>query len=120
MDACASRSQSGTPIAPPRWERPRCRHGRWPEKNGYPEPDNRFELRYWVARLPAAPPQWALPSVADRRDPTLARGPAAVAEPFASCDRRRTVRRCDYAILPLLARLALRACEAVCQALGLP
>jgi integrase len=37
--------------------------------------------------------------------------PAAIARLLASCDRRRTVGRRDYAILLLLARLGLRARE---------
>jgi integrase/recombinase XerD len=62
--------------------------------------------------IPAAL-QWAVPGVADLRDRTLPRGlqPVVVAKLLASCDRRRTVGRRDYAILLLLARLGLRAGE---------
>jgi len=69
-------------------------------------------LRYLhVAGLIAVPLQWAVPGVADLRDRSLPRGlePAAVARLLASCDRRRTVGRRDYAILLLLSRLGLRA-----------
>lgn len=57
--------------------------------------------------------QWAVPGVADLCDRTLPRGlePAFVAKLLASCDRRRTVGRRDYAILLLLARLGSRAGE---------
>jgi integrase len=57
--------------------------------------------------------QWAVPGVADLRDRTLPKGleRAALAKLLASCDRRRTVGRRDYAILLLLARLGLRAGE---------
>ena len=71
-------------------------------------------LRYLhVAGLISAPLQWAVPSVARRPDHSLPRGlePAAVARLLASCDRRRTVGRRDYAVLLLLARLGLRAGE---------
>jgi site-specific recombinase XerD len=71
-------------------------------------------LRYlYVAGLIGAPLRWAVPGVADLRDRSLARGlePAALAKLLASCDRRRTVGRRDYAILLLLARLGLRAGE---------
>jgi integrase/recombinase XerD len=66
-----------------------------------------------VARLIDAPLVWAVPSVADLRDRTLPRGlePAAVRKMLASCDRRRTVGRRDYAILLLLSRLGLRRGE---------
>ena len=59
-----------------------------------------------LAGLVDAPLMWAVPSVADVRDRTLPRGlePAAVCELLASCDRRRTVGRRDYAIVLLLAR----------------
>jgi integrase/recombinase XerD len=58
---------------------------------------------------------WAVPAVADLRDSSLPRGldPAVVRELLASCDRRRTVGRRDYAILLLLLRLGLRAGEVV-------
>src|SRR5947209_8211299 len=71
-------------------------------------------LRYLhVAGLIEAPLVWAVPSVADLRDRTLPRGlePAAVRKLLASCDRRRTVGRRDYAILLLLARFGLRRGE---------
>ena len=57
--------------------------------------------------------QWAVPGVADLRDPSLPRGldPAVVKRLLASCDRRRTVGRRDYAVLLLLWRLGLRAGE---------
>ena len=66
-----------------------------------------------VAGLIDAPLVWAVPSVADLRDRTLPRGlePAAVRKMLASCDRRRTVGRRDYAILLLLSRLGLRRGE---------
>ena len=61
---------------------------------------------------------WAVPPVANRRDCSLPRGlePAAVKKLLASCDRRRTVGRRDYAILVLLSRLGLRRGEvaAIC------
>jgi integrase/recombinase XerD len=68
-----------------------------------------LHLAGWVS----APLQWAVPGVADLRDRSLPRGlePAAVERLLASCDRRRTVGRRDYAILLLLARLGLRAGE---------
>ncbi len=71
-------------------------------------------LRYLhLAGLIEAPLVWAVPSVADLRDRTLPRGleQAAVRKMLASCDRRRTVGRRDYAILLLLARLGLRRGE---------
>jgi site-specific recombinase XerD len=71
-------------------------------------------LRYlYLAGLIEAPLVWAVPSVADLRDRTLPRGlePAAVRKLLASCDRRRTVGRRDYAIVLLLARLGLRRGE---------
>jgi integrase/recombinase XerD len=57
--------------------------------------------------------QWAVPGVADLRDRSLPRGldPAVVRRLLASCDRRRTVGRRDYAVLLLLSRLGLRAGE---------
>jgi integrase/recombinase XerD len=60
-----------------------------------------------------APLEWAVPGVADLRDRSLPRGldPGAVRRLLASCDRRRTVGRRDYAILLLLLRLGLRAGE---------
>ena len=71
-------------------------------------------LRYLhVAGLVGAPRVWAVPGVADLRDRSLPRGvePRVVAGLLASCDRRRTVGRRDYAILLLLVRLGLRAGE---------
>ena len=71
-------------------------------------------LRYLhVAGLILAPLRWAVPGVADMRDSSLARGlePAALAKLLASCDRRRTVGRRDYAIVLLCSRLGLRAGE---------
>ena len=70
-------------------------------------------LRYLhVAGLIELPLVWAVPGVADLRDRSLPRGlePAVVARLLASCDRRRTVGRRDYAILLLLvaARVARR------------
>jgi integrase/recombinase XerD len=66
-----------------------------------------------VQGLIEAPLEWAVPGVADLRDRSLPRGlePAVVKALLASCDRRRTVGRRDYAIVLLLARLGLRAGE---------
>jgi len=71
-------------------------------------------LRYLhVAGVIDAPLEWVVPGVADLRDQSLPRGlePAAVAKLLASCDRRRTVGRRDYAIVLALVRLGLRAGE---------
>lgn len=71
-------------------------------------------LRYLeVAGLTATPLAGVVPGVAGRRGGTPPRGlePALVARLLASCDRRRTVGRRDYAILLLLVRLGLRAGE---------
>ena len=71
-------------------------------------------LRYLhVAGLIGSPLVWAVPGVADLRDRSLPRGlePEVVAGLLASCGRRRTVGRRDYAILWLLVRLGLRAGE---------
>jgi integrase len=71
-------------------------------------------LRYlYVGGLIETPLRWAVPGVADLRDRSLPRGlePAAVRKLLASCDRRRTVGRRDYAVLLLLVRLGLRAGE---------
>ena len=71
-------------------------------------------LRYLhLAGLIEVPLVWAVPSVADLRDRSLPRGleQAAVRKLLASCDRRRTVGRRDYAILLLLSRLGLRRGE---------
>ena len=76
--------------------------------------DLRPLLRYLhVAGLIEMPLVWAVPCVADQRDRSLPRGlePKVVAHLLASCDRRRTVGRRDYAILLLLVRLGLRAAE---------
>jgi integrase/recombinase XerD len=76
--------------------------------------DLRPLLRYLhVAGLIETPLVWAVPGVADQRDRSLPRGlePALVARLLASCDRRRTVGRRDYAIVLLLVRLGLRAAE---------
>ena len=70
-------------------------------------------LRYLhVTGLIETPLVWAVPGVADLRDRSLPRGvePQAVARLLASCDRRRTVGRRDYALL-MLVRLGLRAGE---------
>jgi site-specific recombinase XerD len=66
-----------------------------------------------VTGLIELPLVWAVPPVASRRDHSLPRGlePAAVRKLLASCDRRRTVGRRDYAILLLLSRLGLRRGE---------
>jgi len=66
-----------------------------------------------LAGLIDAPLVWAVPSIADLRDRTLPRGlePAAVRKLLASCDRRRTIGRRDYAIVLLLSRLGLRRGE---------
>ena len=71
-------------------------------------------LRYLhVTGLIETPLVWAVPGVADLRDRSLPHGvePQVVARLLASCDRRRTVGRRDYAILLLLVRLGLRAGE---------
>ena len=71
-------------------------------------------LRYLhVAGVIETPLVWAVPGVADLRDRSLPRGvePRVVSRLLASCDRRRTVGRRDYAILLLLIRLGLRAGE---------
>lgn len=71
-------------------------------------------LRYLhVAGLIATPLQWAVPTVAFRRDHNLPLGLSRsdVARLLGSCDRRRAVGRRDYAVLLLLARLGLRAGE---------
>ncbi len=77
-------------------------------------------LRYLhVAGVTVTPLVWALPRVAARPDRSLPRGlePGMLARLLASCDRRRTLGRRNYAILLLLARLGLRAGEVA--ALGL-
>ena len=67
---------------------------------------------YLTGRI-ATPLVWAVPAVADLRDRSLPRGldAATVKRLLASCDRRRTVGRRDYAVLLLLSRLGLRAGE---------
>jgi site-specific recombinase XerD len=66
-----------------------------------------------VTGLIELPLVWAVPPVAGRRDTSLPRGleRAAVEKLLASCDRRRTVGRRDYAVLLLLSRLGLRRGE---------
>jgi integrase len=66
-----------------------------------------------LAGLITSPLVWSVPSMADLRDRTLARGlePTAVRQLLASCDRRKLVGRRDFAILLLLARLGLRVGE---------
>ena len=66
-----------------------------------------------VKGLISTPLRWALPGVADLQGRSLpwALEPTAVASLLASCDRRRTVGRRDYAILLLLVRLGLRSSE---------
>jgi site-specific recombinase XerD len=73
----------------------------------------------YVAGLIGAPLVSALPKVADLRGRSLPRGlePASVVRLLASCDRRRTVGRRDYAVLLLLARLGLRAGEVAAMGL---
>ncbi len=74
----------------------------------------RSVLRYlYLAGLVAAPLEWAVPAVAVVRDRSLPRAvePEVVGALLSSCDRARTVGLRDYAILSLLARLGLRACE---------
>ena len=71
-------------------------------------------LRYMhTAGLIAVPLRWAVPGIADRRNHMLPRGlaPTTVAKLLASCDRRRTVGRRDYAAMLLLVRLGLRVGE---------
>lgn len=78
-------------------------------------------LRYLhVAGLVPVALQWSVPSVAYRPDRSLPRGlePAAVARLLASCDRRGSVGRRDYAVLVLLVRLGLRAGEVAAIQLG--
>jgi integrase/recombinase XerD len=67
---------------------------------------------YLTGALPN-PLVWAVPAVADLGDRSLPRGldRAVVKALLASCDRRQTVGRRDYAILLLLLRLGLRAGE---------
>ncbi|HSH60101.1 MAG TPA: tyrosine-type recombinase/integrase [Acidimicrobiales bacterium] len=62
----------------------------------------------------------AVPAVAGWRGASLPRAlPAAhVQRLLASCDRRRGVGRRDFAVLMLLARLGLRACEVAALELG--
>ena len=66
-----------------------------------------------VTGLISTPLRWAVPGVADLQGRSLPRAlePEVVAAMLASCDRRRTVGRRDYAILLLLVRLGLRSSE---------
>ena len=78
-------------------------------------------LRYLhVAGVISTALRWAVPPAAQLRDRSLPRGldAATVARLLASCDRRRTVGRRDYAILLLMARLGLRAGEVAGLELG--
>lgn len=71
-------------------------------------------LRYLhIAAIISTPLVTAVPKVAGRRGgaPPAVLTAAEVARLLASCDRRRGVGRRDHAILMLLARLGLRACE---------
>ncbi len=71
-------------------------------------------LRYLhLAGLITAPLEWAVPSVAARRDRLLPRAlePEMVVALLSSCDRGQTVGRRNYAILLLLVRLGLRSSE---------
>jgi integrase len=78
-------------------------------------------LRYlYVMGQTEAQLEAAVPKVAGWRlagMPTMF-GPAEVARLLASCDRRRTFGRRDYAVLSLLARLGLRAGEVASLELG--
>lgn len=83
--------------------------------------DLRSWLRFLHVRGHVAAPLWAaVPPVAGWRGSALPRAiPAAeVNRLLASCDRRRGIGRRDYAILMLLARLGLRACEVAALELG--
>lgn len=71
-------------------------------------------LRYLhVEGLIDAPLRSAVPGVTDLRGRALPKGlePETVRRLLASCDRRRFTGQRDYAILVLLVRLGLRACE---------
>lgn len=71
-------------------------------------------LRYLrMVGLIELPLEWAVPGIADLRDRSLPRGvdPVVVAKLLASCDRRRTVGRRDFAVLLVLCRLGLRRGE---------
>jgi integrase/recombinase XerD len=72
-----------------------------------------------VAGWVSVPLVHAVPSVAGWRLSSLPRGlePEQVASLLASCDRTSAVGRRDLAILMLLSRLGLRACEVVALAL---
>ena len=72
-----------------------------------------------VAGWVSVPMAQAVPSVAGWRLSSLPRGlePEQVARVLASCDRTTAVGRRDFAVLMLLARLGLRACEVVALAL---
>jgi integrase len=74
----------------------------------------RWLFRYlYLTGAISNPLVWAVPAVADLRDRSLPRGleAAVVRRLLASCDRRRTIGRRDYAVLLLLWRLGLRAGE---------
>ena len=80
----------------------------------------RSVLRFLVVEGVVAPGlPAAVPPVAGRRDAGLPKAlpPGQVAALLASCDRDTAVGLRDFAVLTLLARLGLRACEAA--ALGL-
>ena len=68
----------------------------------------------------AVPLAAAVPSVAGWRLSSLPRGlePRARRAMLASCDRATAVGRRDFAILMLLARLGLRACEVAALVAG--
>jgi integrase/recombinase XerD len=71
-------------------------------------------LRYlYLTGAVSNPLVWAVPTIADLRDSSLPRGldRAMVKRLLASCDRRRTIGRRDYAVLVLLTRLGLRCGE---------
>lgn len=65
-------------------------------------------------RIPA-PLEGAVPSIAGWRLTSLPKSltPSAVRRLLQSCDRRRLIGRRDYAVLVLVVRLGLRACEVV-------
>ena len=97
-----------------------CR-GRSPGYGKYQVTALRSLLRYlhlagWTARSLAG----AVPAVAGWRGSSLPRSLEAeqMAALLASCDRRTSIGRRDYAILALLARLGLRAVEVAALELG--
>lgn len=65
-------------------------------------------------RVPS-PLEGAVPSISGWRLTSLPKSltPSAVRRLLQSCDRRRVIGRRDYAVLVLLVRLGLRACEVV-------